>query len=225
MTMSAVPEDGRTGVEPADPPGSATLGVGFAWVIVELAPDGILVGDEDGRIVMANRHVEALFGYDRDTLVGARVESLLPPRLRRAHESHRANYMTTPALRPMGVGRELFGCRADGSEFPIEVSLSPTATERGIATVVVIRDVTEQRRLELAARKNSTLEQSEQIAADLHDRVIGRLFTCGLTIGSVLGRGSVGDGVAAQLREVIDELDDAVREIRNTAFAPREGVR
>lgn len=221
MTTNAIPEDGRTGLRPEAPIAATVLGTGFAWVIVELAPDGILVSDDDGRIVMANRHIEALFGYDRDALVGARVETLLPERLRGAHETHRASYTATPALRPMGVGLELFGCHADGSEFPIEVSLSPAATEQGIATVVVIRDVTEQRRLELAARASSALDQSEQLAADLHDKVIGQLFTCGLTIGSVLGRSDLDGHVATQLRDVIDELDTAVREIRNTVFAPR----
>lgn len=221
MTTNVNPEDGRAGLRPEAPIDATALGEGFAWVIVELAPDGILVSDDCGRIVMANRHIEALFGYDRDALVGAPVETLIAPRLRSGHETHRANYTATPAPRPMGVGLELLGCHADGSEFPIEVSLSPAATEQGIATVVVIRDVTEQRRLELAARATSALDQSEQIAADLHDKVIGQLFTCGLTIGSILGHRDLDGHVAAQLREVIDELDTAVREIRNTVFAPR----
>jgi len=198
------------------------LGIGFAWVIVELAPDGILVSDDDGRIMMANRQVEELFGYDRDALVGAQVESLLPTRLRRAHEAHRANYVTAPALRPMGAGLELFGCRADGSEFPIEISLSPAATEHGIATVVVIRDVTEQRALEHAARTASALDRDDRIAADLHDRVIGHIFGCGLTVASILGRNQLDERVAQELHGVIDELDTAVQQIRNTVFARLE---
>ena len=147
MVGNANSEDDLTGSAASSVPAD-TLGIGFAWVIVELAPDGILVSDDGGRIMMVNRQVEDLFGYDHDTLIGTNVESLLPARLRRAHETHRANYEAAPALRPMGVGLELLGCRSDGSEFPIEVSLSPAATEHGIATVVVIRDVTEQRALE-----------------------------------------------------------------------------
>jgi PAS domain S-box-containing protein len=195
------------------------LGVGFAWAIVELAPDGILVSDDDGRIMMANRQVEVLFGYDHDALVGALVESLLPARLRSAHETHRASYVTVPALRPMGAGLEVFGSRADGSEFPIEVSLSPVATDQGVATVVVIRDVSQQRHLERDARTASALDQDERIAADLHDRVIGHLFGSALTLASVLGRNQLDDGIAQRLHDVIDELDTAVREIRNTVFA------
>ena len=198
------------------------LGIEFAWVIVELAPDGILVGDEDGRIMMANRHIETLFGYSNDALVGMQVEQLLPPRLRHTHETHRARYVSAPALRPMGAGLELFGCHADGSEFPIEVSLSPAATDRGIATVVVIRDVTEQRNLERAARTASTLENHERIAADLHDRVIGHLFGCGLTLASIIGRSQLDDHIVEQLHAVVDQLDAAVKQIRDTVFARLE---
>lgn len=198
------------------------LGIGFAWVIVELAPDGILVSDDDGRIMMANRQVEELFGYNRDALVGAQVESLLPTRLRRAHEAHRANYVTAPVPRPMGAGLELFGSRADGSEFPIEISLSPAATERGIVTVVVVRDLTEQRALEHAARTASARDRDDRIAADLHDRVIGHIFGCGLTLASVLGRNQLDDRIAEELHRVIDELDTAARQIRNTVFARLE---
>ncbi len=207
-------------VDSEEPPAAtARLGHEFAWVIVELAPDGILVSDDDGRIMMANRQIEALFGYDRGALVGEPVERLLPPRLRLAHESHRTSYVNAPALRPMGSGLELFGCRADGSEFPIEVSLSPTATDHGIATVVVVRDVTSQRALERTARDAMALDHDERIAADLHDRVIGHIFGCGLTLASVLGRNELDGRIAEQLHDVIDKLDSAVREIRDVVFA------
>lgn len=194
------------------------FGIGFAWTIVELAPDGILVTDDDGRILLANRHIEELFGYHRDTLIGARVESLIPVRLRSVHQAHRADYITAPAMRAMGAGLELFGCRADGTELPIEISLSLVATDRGPAVIVVIRDVTEQRALELAARDASTLANDDRIAANLHDRVIGHLFGCGLTLASVLGRHDLDERIAEQLQSVIDELDTAGRQIRDTVF-------
>jgi len=195
------------------------LDVGFAWLIVELAPDGILVSDASGRILMVNHHIEEQFGYGRDALVGGWVESLLPARMRRVHETHRSGYAAAPALRPMGTGRELFGCRADGSEFPVEVSLSPVVTNHGIATVVVVRDLTRQRAREGAARATSTIDEDERIAADLHDAVIGRLFGCGLSLASVLGRNQLDDGITIQLHEIIDDIDRAIREIRNTVFA------
>ena len=115
------------------------LGVPVAWVIVELAPDGVLVIDGKGRIVLANRGVEELFGYRHDALVGVQVERLLPTRLRHAHEAHRASYSLSPRLRPMGSGLALVGERADGTEFPIDVSLTPAATETELVTVVAIR--------------------------------------------------------------------------------------
>ncbi len=221
MPSDQNPEIGRS-PSPKSSLGADELGIGFAWVIVELAPDGILVSDDDGRIMMANRQVEELFGYNRDVLLGARVESLLPTRLRRAHEAHRANYVAAPALRPMGAGLELFGRRADGSEFPIEISLSPVATDHGIATVVIIRDVAEKRALEHAARSASAHDRNVRVAADLHDRVVGHIFGCGLTLASVLGRNQLDDRIALELHGVIDELDTAVREIRNTVFARLE---
>ena len=127
----------------------------FACVIVELAPDGILVSDDHGRIIMANSQVEELFGFDRDALIGQPVETLLPAWLRQAHEAHRVDYATAPMLRPMGAGLKLLGRHADGSEFPIEISLSPIAADHGLATVVIIRDVSKQRDLETAAQQAS----------------------------------------------------------------------
>lgn len=115
------------------------LGIPVAWVIVDLAPDGVLVIDGDGRILLANRGVEELFGYNHRALVGMPVECLLPTRLRHAHEAHRARYSLAPSLRRMGSGLQLVGEHADGSEFPIDVSLSPAATDKEVVTVVAIR--------------------------------------------------------------------------------------
>ncbi len=208
--------------EPSHVSTAPVLGNGFAWVIVELAPDGIVVTDEDGRILMANQHIETLFGYERDALVGTQVETLLPARLRRTHVTHRAHYMTAPRVRPMGTGMELLGCHADGSEFPIEVSLSAAATDQGIATVVIIRDVTEQRTLERAANIKSARDNDDRIGAELNDRVINHLFGCGLTLASIIGRNHLDDHIVAQLHNLIDDLDNAVKHIRDTVFARLE---
>jgi PAS domain S-box-containing protein len=167
---------------------------------------------------MANKQVEALFGYERDTLIGEPVETLLPMRLRAAHEAHRVDYATAPTMRPMGAGLRLFGRQADGSEFPIEISLSPIAADHGIATVVVIRDVSQQRDLERAAQAGFALADHERIAAELHDRVIGHLFGSALALASILGRNTLDDHITDRLHGVIDELDTATSEIRNTVF-------
>jgi two-component system sensor histidine kinase DevS len=215
MTTAERPPAHGTDVAPSPP---EALGFGFAWTIVELAPDGILVCDDDGLIVLANRHVEGLFGYDHDEIVGARVEQLVPVRFRHAHERHRAGYAASPALRRMGDRRELFGCRSDGSEFPVEISLSPMASDLGAVTVVVIRDVSEQRAHERDARTTLVRDEDERIGAALHDRVISHLFSSGLTLASVLST-QLAEPVAERLRGVVDELDTAIREVRRGVFA------
>ncbi len=217
MTAAETPARG-TAAGPVSAPPPEALGIGFAWTIVELAPDGILVCDDDGQILVANRHVEDMFGYDRDALVVARVEDLLPAQFRRAHEGHRAGYVAAPALRSMGSGRTLSGRRADGSEFPVEIRLSPVATDQGIATVVVIRDVSEQRADERDAHATTVRDEDERIGADRYDRVVSHLFGSGLTLASVLST-QLDEPVAERLRGVVVQLDTAIREIRNSVFA------
>jgi len=210
------------GPDRRSPPEPKEIGPDFAWAIIELAPDGILVSGDDGRILTVNRQIEELFGYRREALIGARVDDLLPARLRDVHEAHRAAYAAAPASRSMGIDLDLWGCRADGSEFPIEVSLSPAATAHGVATVVVVRDISDRRALERAARTADVLDQNERLAAVMHDRVVHHLFACGLTLASVLARNELDAMVTERLNDVIDELDVSVQEMRHVVF---EGLR
>src|SRR5215469_4947408 len=117
-------------------------------VFFELAPDGILIVDASGRIQLVNHQTEVLFGYERSTLMGCPVERLLPERFHASHKRHRAHFMSTPHTRPMGTSLKLFGRRRDGSEFPVEVSLSPVPAENGPVVMAIVRDVTERTRLE-----------------------------------------------------------------------------
>ena len=113
--------------------------------LLESAPDGMLIVDETGHILVANRNAEVLFGYERGRLRGCTVESLLPPRYQASHVAHRVNYSHQPRVRSMGVGLELFGQRLDGEEFPVEVSLSPFVSDDGALVAAAIRDASERK--------------------------------------------------------------------------------
>lgn len=116
--------------------------------LIDAAPDGIIVVDERGLIVLVNLQAERLFGYPRAELLDKTLEILVPERFQNKHRSHRTNYTARPQLRPMGAGLELFGRRKDGTEFPIEISLSPIQTDQGTLVSSAIRDITQRKRAE-----------------------------------------------------------------------------
>lgn len=116
--------------------------------LLESMPDGIVMVNPTGSIVFSNTQADTLFGYPRDGLRGKSIEMLLPERYRGTHVGHRSNYFNQPRTRTMGMGLELFGLRLDGSEFPVEISLSPLKTEEGALVMSAIRDITERRKAE-----------------------------------------------------------------------------
>jgi two-component system sensor histidine kinase DevS len=193
----------------------------FVSGIVDAAPDAILLVDDTGRILLVNRQAEVLFGAPRDELVGADVEALLPETLRDAHRRHRASYWEQPRTRPMGIGMTLTALRRDGSEFPVEVSLSPLADDGARRAVAVVRDITDRLaadvRLRQAAEDLRVLEDRERIARDLHDLVIQRLFAAGMTLQAARGMTDDGD-LARRVDAAVDELDATIREIRTVIF-------
>ncbi len=126
--------------------------------LLESAPDAIVIVDRQGRIAIVNRQVEEMFGYKRDELLAQPVEMLIPERFRGRHVRDRDDYIASPSTRPMGAGLELHARRKNGTEFPVEISLSPLQAPDGMLVTSIIRDVTDRKRVE---------EQLRQTAADL----------------------------------------------------------
>jgi len=147
----------------------------FFRTLLETAPDAMIIIDRKGCIVIVNSQAERMFGYLREELFGEPVEILLPANLRNVHVKNRSGYTVDPHVRPMGRGMELNGLRKDGSEFPVEISLSPVSTDGGSFVSSVIRDVTERKEMEreIIAAKSSAERANKAnsafLAAASHD--------------------------------------------------------
>jgi two-component system sensor histidine kinase DevS len=191
---------------------------------VELAPDGVLIVDHDGRIVYANRSILQLVGVD--DLVGTNVDALVPSRVRSSHAQMRAGYNAAPQQRPMGVGLELGLERRDGSLVPVEISLSPF--DHGESFVIVaIRDISDrlesQRRLNAAHEQLALVGERERIGRDLHDVVLQHLYGMGLSAQAIAA--TTDAGTAAKLEAVVDDVDRIISEVRTIVFTLGPGGR
>ncbi|WP_224249068.1 sensor histidine kinase [Hyalangium gracile] len=140
---------------------------------LEAAPDAIVMVDDTGHIVAVNVLAEQMFGYSHDELAAQPLELLVPERYRQAHELHRQSYINAPRTRPMGAGRSLTGLKKDGSEFSIEISLSPLRTEKALYVISIIRDITERRRAEEQIK--ASLREKEVLLREIHHRVKNNL--------------------------------------------------
>ncbi len=155
--------------------------------LLETLPDAIVAVDGDGIMVQVNSQAQELFGYDRDELIGQKVEILVPESYRSEHHHHRENFAQAPKTRRMGADLDLYGRRRNGTEFPVEISLSPVSTEKGMFVLSAIRDISDRKRIEEELRRaqeglyRRTVEQLGEYRARLasivdssEDAIIGK---------------------------------------------------
>ena len=200
--------------EGAEPPGLRELSPDLASGIVEQAPDGILIVDGDGRVAYANVRAGVIFGLPRSALVGVSVDDLVPISLAETHARHRASYGQELRVRAMGVGLEPHARRADGSEFPVAVTLSPIGLRPGLGTIALVR-VGSDRAPPASSRVGARTNEREQLIAELQ-AIVGRLDNAGLVLQSVLqaAEPTVEEPVATALAE----LSLATRQRQAVAF-------
>ncbi len=201
--------------------------------ILDTAPDAMVVVGQDGKIVFVNAQTEKVFGYARADLLGEALAVLLPEQLRAAHEGHLMRYFASPRPRSMGSALELFGRRADGTEFAIEVSLSPVRMAEGVLVSAAIRDITERKRIESAAKLSAErlagAVESMQDAFALFDGD-DRLSLCNSVYRRLLGDALDGPVVGRPYAELLeawmvdlDFADDAARKLFREERLARRG--
>jgi PAS domain S-box-containing protein len=186
-------------------------------VLLELAPDAIVIVDDGGLIQVVNERAEQIFGYSRAELIGQPVELLVPERQKQLHAEHRRRYVTQPKVRPMGVGLDLTAIAKDGKEFPVEISLSPVSTDDRLMIISVIRDISGRRRLQAAALSARAIAAQEQervrIARDLHDEAAQALSGIALGLERIESAPHL-EAARDEARRLSDEVTNALRELR-----------
>ena len=180
---------------------------------VEASPSGIVLVDREGKIVLANNHVEELFGYQREELVGKFVDVLVPERFGGKHSAHRARFFAAPTARMMGAGRELFARRKDGSEFPVEIGLNPIETGDGMLVLAAVVDISARKRAEAEAVQHreelghlSRVAAMGELAASIAHELNQPLS--GITSNASAGQRFIdrGDVSLAELRELLADI-------------------
>ena len=193
------------GTFPDHPPASplapgASAEVLLSTELLEALPDAVVAVDRDGTIVQVNSQAQELFGYEFEELIGQKVEVLVPERYRHQHHSHRDAFSAAPKTRRMGADLDLYGRRRNGSEFPVEISLSPVSTENGVFVLSAIRDISDRKRI---------AEELRRANEELHRRTAEQL-------GEYRSR----------LASIIDSSDDAIlsKELNGTITSWNKGA-
>jgi hypothetical protein len=198
---------------------------------VESSPNGMVMVDPAGKMVLVNREVERMFGYERQELLGQSIEMLVPERFRQRHPTYRSTFFRAPDRRSMGVGRDLFGLKKDGTELPVEIGLNPIETEDGLFVLSSIVDISarqhaeeERRRLEEQLRHAQKLEAVGTLAGGIaHDfnNILGAVFG----FAELLEK-EVGDEQSkADVRELITAAERGRHLVRQIlAFSRRQAI-
>jgi PAS domain S-box-containing protein len=194
--------------------------------MVEAAPNGMIMVGQDGKIVLANAQMEKLFGYAMGEMLRQTVEMLVPERFRLQHPLHRHDFFGRPAIRLMAAGRELFARRKDGSEFPVEIGVSPVRTDEGQFVLASIIDITQRTEAERGLRENQRelrvltgrllqAQESERrrIARELHDDLSQGLALLSVQL-DLLGQKPTES--SAQLAEQMHDLSDQVKQLSSS---------
>jgi PAS domain S-box-containing protein len=185
--------------------------------LIDALDDGIILVDHDGAIVLANRRLAAMLGYQPADLAGQPVESLVPDGLREAHRGHRAGYARRPVARPMADRARLVAARGDGGTVPVTITLAPVPTEGGHLVVAVVRDAAHAgHRDDLVALLSAAAAREAKLSRELLDRVVASVFHAGLSLEAAAGlpAGEARERISDALRH----LDETVHEIRNHIF-------
>jgi len=197
-------------------------------LVVEASPNGIVLVDKEGRIVLVNSQTEKLFGYGREELLGKLVDILVPERFGSQHPAHRAQFLAEPSTRAMGVGRELFGLRKDGTEFPVEIGLNPIQTPEGMLVLAAVADISARKLAEAEAR-----QRHEEIGHLSRVAVMGELAASiahelNQPLSGIISNASAGqrfiDRGNVDLRELRELLVDIVADGRRAGEVIR-GIR
>jgi anti-anti-sigma factor len=185
--------------------------------LIDALADGIVLADEDGRMVLANRRAAAMFGYSHGELGGQPVESLIPAGLRDVHRLDRATYALKPVARPMADRARLVGLRKDGSTIPVTITLSPVPTASGHFVLAVVRDATQEHvQDDLTDLVRGVLAERAHHAEELLDRVVGSLLHVGLSLDTAAGQPA--ELARERIGEALERLDDTTHEIRDHVF-------
>jgi PAS domain S-box-containing protein len=205
---------------PDTPPVSVGLTAVMLRQLIDALRDGVALTDESGVIVLANRQLTGMFGYEPGELAGQAVDVLVPAELRMAHRHYRAAYSHEPSTRPMGERVRLVGLRKDGGTVPVTITLSPVPTADRLLILAVVRaPAPAQRQDDLADLARAAADRADQ-AESLLDRVVRGLFHVGLSLQAAADQPA--DLARDRISEALHRLDDTIHDIRGHIFRAQE---